>query len=120
MQYSTGAAKWPIFTPVLFPARYEESDVQFMLKFEASAPANRHGAKADFMKDLKNSSSLNDELREEYDLSRMQGVRGHYHVQYQQGTNLVLLAPDVAEKFQTSEAVNEALRRLLREECNAA
>ncbi len=29
-----------------------------------------------------------------------------------QGTNAVLLDPDVAEKFPTSESVNEALRRL--------
>ena len=72
------------------------------------------------MKDAESSSSQNDELREEYDFAQMQGVRGKYYAQYKQGTNLVLLAPDVAEKFQTSEAVNEALRRLLREERNAA
>lgn len=72
------------------------------------------------MKDAENTSPQNDELRDEYDFSQMQGERGKYHAQYKQGTNLVLLAPDVAEKFQTSEAVNEALRRLLREERNAA
>lgn len=37
-----------------------------------------------------------------------------YVAQYQEGTNLVLLAPDVAEAFTSAEAVNEALRLVLR------
>jgi len=72
------------------------------------------------MKAPENPSPANDDLCEEYDFSQMQGDRGKYYEAYQQGTNLVLLAPDVAEKFQTSEAVNEALRRLLREDREAA
>ena len=54
------------------------------------------------------------DLREEYrreDLGT--GVRGKYLRSYQKGSNLVLLSPDVAEAFPTSEAVNEALRSLL-------
>jgi hypothetical protein len=51
-----------------------------------------------------------DELLPEYDLTG--GVRGKYVERYRQGTNVVLLDPDVAEKFPTSESVNEALRRL--------
>ena len=51
-----------------------------------------------------------DELLPEYDLTG--GVRGKYVQRYREGTNVVLLDPDVAEKFPTSEAVNEALRRL--------
>ena len=54
--------------------------------------------------------SEDDELLPEYDLT--DGVRGKYVERYRQGTNVVLLDPDVAEKFPTSEAVNEALRRL--------
>ena len=54
--------------------------------------------------------SDDDELLPEYDLT--DGVRGKYVERYRQGTNVVLLDPDVAEKFPTSEAVNEALRRL--------
>ena len=56
----------------------------------------------------------NDDLRPEYrreDLGK--GVRGKYFAAYQKGSNLVLLSPDVAKAFPTSEAVNEALRGLL-------
>jgi hypothetical protein len=57
----------------------------------------------------------NDELRPEYDFTQLQGgVRGKYVERYKQGTNLVLLAPDVAQAFPTAEAVNEALRLLIR------
>jgi hypothetical protein len=41
------------------------------------------------------------------------GVRGKYFAAYSKGTNLVLLSPDVAAVFPTSEAVNEALRGLV-------
>ncbi|ACK73401.1 conserved hypothetical protein [Gloeothece citriformis PCC 7424] len=63
--------------------------------------------------DFKNE--LEDELQEEYDFSQMKGgVRGKYYERFQEGTNLVLLDPDVAEAFPTDEAVNEALRMLIR------
>jgi hypothetical protein len=55
-----------------------------------------------------------DTLRREYrreDLGR--AVRGKYHKQYQAGTNLVLLSPDVAKAFPTTDAVNDALRSLV-------
>ncbi|MCA1631274.1 MAG: hypothetical protein LC785_17105 [Acidobacteria bacterium] len=56
-----------------------------------------------------------DELRAEYDASSLKGgVRGKYARRYREGTNLVLLAPDVAEAFPTDEAVNEALRSLIK------
>src|SRR4051812_5544426 len=56
-----------------------------------------------------------DELRPEYDLSQLKGrVRGKYAERYQEGTNLVLLAPDVAEAFPDADSVNEALRFLIR------
>jgi hypothetical protein len=55
-----------------------------------------------------------DDLRPEYDATVLKdGVRGKYAARYQAGTNLVLLAPDVAAAFPTSEAVNEALRLLM-------
>ena len=47
----------------------------------------------------------------EYDFS--QGVRGKYAQRYSEGTNLVVLSPDVAEFFPDSEAVNAALRALI-------
>jgi hypothetical protein len=47
----------------------------------------------------------------EYDFSG--GVRGKYYGRYQQGTNLVLLEPDIAEAFPDSASVNRALRVLV-------
>jgi len=60
-------------------------------------------------------SELDDELRPEYDLSKLlkDGVRGKYAERYKAGTNLVLLAPDVVQAFPTDEAVNEALRLVI-------
>jgi hypothetical protein len=52
------------------------------------------------------------EMLDEYDFSR--GVVGKYAGQYAAGTNIVLLAPDVAEAFPDAASVNEALRFLLR------
>ena len=51
-----------------------------------------------------------DIMREEYDFS--DGVRGKHYEAYRQGTNLVLLEPDVAEIFKDSATVNSALRML--------
>jgi hypothetical protein len=42
------------------------------------------------------------------------GERGRYAKRYSEGTNLILLAPDVAEVFPDSDAVNAALRVVLR------
>ena len=41
------------------------------------------------------------------------GSRGKHHEAYRQGTNLVLLEPDVAEVFKDSATVNSALRTLV-------
>ena len=58
---------------------------------------------------------MNDELRSKYDLSELLkgGVRGKYAARYEEGTNLVLLAPDVAAVFPDERAVNEALRLVM-------
>jgi hypothetical protein len=53
-----------------------------------------------------------DEMRSEYDLRG--GVRGKYYKQYMEGTNVVLLDPDVAVVFRDSESVNQALRVLIK------
>ena len=56
-----------------------------------------------------------DDIRPEYDFASMKGgVRGKYYEQYRKGTNVVLLEPDVAEAFPSDDAVNEALRGILR------
>jgi hypothetical protein len=47
----------------------------------------------------------------EYDFS--QGVRGKHAKSYAEGTNIVVLAPDVAKYFPDSESVNAALRCLV-------
>lgn len=55
-----------------------------------------------------------DELRPEYHREELgDGVRGKYFQNYQKGTNLVLLNPDVAKAFPTEESVNNALRFLI-------
>jgi hypothetical protein len=58
---------------------------------------------------------LDDELRPEYDETVLKnGVRGKYVQRYKAGTNLILLDPDVVAAFPTAEAVNEALRLLMK------
>ena len=52
-----------------------------------------------------------EEMRPEYDLSG--GMRGKYYEQYKQGTNIVVLDPDVAQVFRDSASVNQALRLLM-------
>jgi hypothetical protein len=41
-------------------------------------------------------------------------VRGKYAASYQEGTNLVLLDPEVAAAFPNAEAVNDALRLVMK------
>ncbi|BCA56605.1 hypothetical protein W02_37450 [Nitrospira sp. KM1] len=48
----------------------------------------------------------------EYDFRK--GARGKYVKRYAEGTNIVVLAPDMAKVFRTSESVNKALRTLVR------
>ena len=58
---------------------------------------------------------LDDELRPEYDETVLKnGVRGKYVQRYKAGTKSVRLDPDVAAAFPTAEAVNEALRLLMK------
>ena len=63
----------------------------------------------------KSKDEQNDDLRPEYDFNKLlrTGVQGKYAERFKEGTNLVLLAPDVAEAFPTAEAVNETLRLVL-------
>jgi hypothetical protein len=53
-----------------------------------------------------------DTMRVEYDFS--EAVRGVTAKRYAEGTNVVLLDPDVAEIFPNARAVNEALRTIAR------
>ena len=56
-------------------------------------------------------SSDDDTLSDEYPENLIKsGVRGKYTTSYRQGTNVVLIEPDLHKLFPDSEAVNRALR----------
>jgi hypothetical protein len=56
-------------------------------------------------------------MRDEYDFS--QGERGKYARCYAQGTNVVVVEPDVAKVFSNSKSVNVSLRRIIRQRAPA-
>ena len=65
-------------------------------------------------RDSMKKTNRNNGMRPEYDFTAMKGgVRGKYVKRYREGTNIVLLEPDVAEAFPNDEAVNQALRGVL-------
>ena len=51
------------------------------------------------------------DMLEEYDFSK--GVKGKYAKRYAEGTNVVVIDPDVAQYFPDHDSVNEDLRSLL-------
>jgi len=57
-------------------------------------------------------------MRDNYDFSK--GVRGKYAKLYKEGTNVVLLEPDVARAFPDSESVNKALKKLMADDKNSS
>jgi hypothetical protein len=59
-----------------------------------------------------NKAAPDEQMRAEYDIRG--GVRGKYYERYRQGTNIVVLEPDVAAVFHSAESVNRALRMLIR------
>lgn len=64
------------------------------------------------MKDRR--KKIKDELRPEYNFDYSKAVRGKYYKRLlEEGANVVILEPDVAEAFHDSASVNEALRSLL-------
>ena len=58
-----------------------------------------------------NQKTDTDDIRSEYDFSG--GVRDKHYKAYREGTNVVLLEPEVARVFRDSAAVNRALRMLI-------
>jgi hypothetical protein len=60
---------------------------------------------------MKKAEGQDSEMREEYDFS--DGVRGKYSAGFAEGSNVVVLDPDVAAEFRTRKAVNDALRAQL-------
>src|SRR5205823_6069399 len=79
-----------------------------------------HGGPADenasFMKKSSNKYARKP-MREEYDFSH--GERGKYARRYAQGTNVVVLEPDVAKVFSNSKSVNVSLRKIIRQQAPA-
>ena len=63
---------------------------------------------------MSKNPSQDPDIREEYDFSR--GVRGKYAKRFAEGSNVVVLEPDVARRFADSRSVNEALRSLARDD----
>ena len=57
---------------------------------------------------MKKATRKDDEMRAHYDFTG--GIRGKYARRYADGTNVVVLDPDVARLFPNREAVNETLR----------
>ena len=51
-----------------------------------------------------------DDMKDEYDFTK--GVRGKYADRFAEGSNVVVLDPDVARVFSDSASVNKALRAL--------
>ena len=74
----------------------------------SSALARRADANDGRMK--KGNNKNDSDIQAEYDFSR--GVRGKYARRYAQGTNVVVLEPDVARAFPNAKAVNSSLRAL--------
>jgi len=59
--------------------------------------------------------AVRDGMRAEYEFDYSTAARGKYHRRLvKEGANVIVLDPDVAKAFRDSEAVNEALRSLLR------
>ena len=76
--------------------------------FALSVPGWLQEKKESFMK------KVNDDLRPEYDFSKMgNAVQGKYAKRCQAGTNIIHLDTDVAKVFKTDESVNQALRSLI-------
>jgi hypothetical protein len=64
----------------------------------------------------KKKTDLEDDLKPEYDLSKLKfRGRGLYAAEYAKGTNLVLLDAEVYKAFPDSASVNTALKRVLRQ-----
>ena len=56
-----------------------------------------------------------DDLRPEYDFDYSKAVRGKYYQRLiEEGSNVIVLDPEIAKAFRDSASVNEALRSLLK------
>lgn len=92
---------------VLFLSHCERGDGIRIISARRATPKERkHMRKT-------SAKSMKDDLRPEYDLTKLKGgVRGKYYQQAQAGTNLVLVEPELAKVFPDAASVNRALRVL--------
>jgi len=72
----------------------------------------KKATKSNRAKKVSRRNGQSDEMRPEYDFSG--GVRGKYAKRYAEGTNLILLEPDLAAEFPDSRSVSRALRAYLK------
>lgn len=65
---------------------------------------------------MKKKTEQTDELRPEYDMKSILkgGMRGKYAARFAEGTNFVLLEPEVAKAFPNDKAVNDALKLVMK------
>src|SRR5262245_13332220 len=91
------------------PLSFEWDETKAKANLKKHGVHRRHRVNERPMKKGKNH--VEPDMLDEYDFSK--GVRGKYAKRYAQGTNVVLLSPDVAKFFPDSESVNDALRALV-------
>lgn len=66
------------------------------------------------VKIMKPKAVKSDDMRAEYNFDYSKAVRGKYYRRIlKEGANVVMLEPDIAKAFPTSDAVNDALRVVL-------
>ena len=64
---------------------------------------------------MKSKTHVSDDLQPEYRLDYSNAVRGKYYKRIlKEGTNVVVLEPDIAKAFPDSASVNSALRVVLK------
>ena len=82
-----------------------------MIQSESSAHEKQRREKGE---NTKMKMDKNDELLPEYDLDYSKSKPNRFAAKYQQMQRTVVLDSDIADKFPSSESVNEALRFLVR------
>jgi len=78
--------------------------------FGSSTPARRRWEREKRVKKDREDNAVAEAIRPEYDFS--QAERGRYVRRFAEGTNIVVLDPDLARLFPDSFTVNRALRVL--------
>jgi hypothetical protein len=59
----------------------------------------------------KSMKKQDNDMLDEYDFSK--GIRGKYEKKYAEGSNIIVIEPEVSKEFPDAESVNEALKHLM-------